>query len=81
MGVFVRRPKIETISRVGATYVRGTRGRSTNSTCCSMILAPFIVDQALQSDRLSELEAFAVQKTWPPPPLEYQEEEIRFQLF
>jgi DNA-binding FadR family transcriptional regulator len=82
-GYFVDRPKIETITRVAATYLRGNRdNKESLFEAGELILAltPFMVELILQNDDIEELHEFTKPKSANPTFEIFQEEEIRFSI-
>jgi GntR family transcriptional regulator, transcriptional repressor for pyruvate dehydrogenase complex len=77
-GYFASRPKLETVVRVAATFVRGNPSSIDEFWTLVEALAPFIIDLAIKSGRISDLEPFTVPFETEYSDIEFIEQESRF---
>lgn len=77
-GYYARRPKIETIARVAATYLRGNASSIDEIETLLDALTPLLVSLVLRSKRRHALEEFAVPGSKLPPLEIFFDNESRF---
>ena len=77
-GYFVTRPKLDTISRIAAIFVRGNPGSIDEFYEMVKVLAPFAVNQIVQNPELSELKPFSDMEKCANNTDDYVAQELRF---